>query len=521
MKDVMLSPAMTTRVTSRLQNALERLVAALTDPARREWAVAGVLAAYAVLWAIYGTTTKTGEGLHYDMIEQVALAREPMLGYARHPPLTSLIVKLWFAIFPLNEASYYLLATTLAAVSLWMAWRISADYLSDEKRVAGLALLMLVPFYNFHALKYNVNTALIPLWAVTTLWFLRSFERRSALYALLAGLGAAGTMLTKYWSIFLLAGLGLAALRDPRRKAYFRSPAPWISIGVGALVIAPHLVWLYQTDFEPFKFAVAVHGDKTFFKTLAGVAGYLAGAAGYVAVAVLLGLGFARPSRAALRDILFPATPQRRLVAMALWAPLLLPAIIAPFFGVELVSIWTLCCWTLLPIVLLSSPLLTLTHDAVVRMVGIAAGFTIVMVLASPLIALAIYAKGVEPTTAHAKVLTQAVQRAWHEATDRPLRLVGGQANLAFGVAFYSPDRPSAIPDFDRVQAPWATPERIARDGIALVCGSDDRGCLTSAETLSGAAANLRRSEMTLQTHRLGLDGPRARYVVIIVPPSL
>jgi hypothetical protein len=142
------------------------------------------------------------------------------------------------------------------------------------------------------------------------------------------------------------------------------------------------------------------------------------------------------------------------------------------------------------------------------------------MVLLSPLIALVIYAKGVEPTTAHAQLLTQAVERAWHETTNRPLRLVGGQANLAFGVAFYSPDRPSAIPDFDRVQAPWATPERIARDGIALVCGSEDRGCLTSAETLSGAAANARRSDVTVQAHRLGLDGPRARYVVIAVPPQ-
>src|SRR5947208_2635748 len=129
MKDVMLSRAMTTSITSRLNAAIERLVAPLTDPAKREWAVAGVLAAYAVLWAIYGAVTKAGEGLHYDMVEQVALAREPSLGFARHPPLTSLIVKLWFAVFPLTEASYYLLATTVAAVALWIAWRLAGDYL--------------------------------------------------------------------------------------------------------------------------------------------------------------------------------------------------------------------------------------------------------------------------------------------------------------------------------------------------------------------------------------------------------
>ena len=41
--------------------------------------------------------------------------------------------------------------------------------------------------------------------------------------AALAGAFAAAAMYGKYWSIFLLLGLGLAALIDRRRAAYFRS----------------------------------------------------------------------------------------------------------------------------------------------------------------------------------------------------------------------------------------------------------------------------------------------------------
>ena len=65
---------------------------------------------------------------------------------------------------------------------------------------------------------------------------------RSLLWAALAGLAAAGTMYGKYWSVFLLAGLALAALIDARRVAYFRSAAPWVTIIVGGAVLAPHLV---------------------------------------------------------------------------------------------------------------------------------------------------------------------------------------------------------------------------------------------------------------------------------------
>jgi len=54
----------------------------------------------------------------------------------------------------------------------------------------ALALLTFIPFFNFHALKFNVNTVLMPLWAVTTFWFLRSYTMRSPTYAALAGVGA-------------------------------------------------------------------------------------------------------------------------------------------------------------------------------------------------------------------------------------------------------------------------------------------------------------------------------------------
>src|SRR6185312_1860714 len=101
---------------------------------------------------------------------------------------------------------------TVAAVALWLAWRLAADYVDADRRVLALAMLTLVPFFNFHALKFNANTILLPLWAGTALCFLRSSESRSLSWAAGAGLCAAAAMLGKYWSVFLIAGLGIAAL---------------------------------------------------------------------------------------------------------------------------------------------------------------------------------------------------------------------------------------------------------------------------------------------------------------------
>jgi hypothetical protein len=51
-----------------------------------------------------------------------------------------------------------------------------------------------------------------------------------------------------------------------------------------------------------------------------------------------------------------PTDVERRLVAAAFWAPLLLPILAALASNIDLPSLWSMSAWTLLPIVLLSPP---------------------------------------------------------------------------------------------------------------------------------------------------------------------
>jgi Dolichyl-phosphate-mannose-protein mannosyltransferase len=154
---------------------IARLLDALTDPVRCERSAVLVLLGYVALWTLYGTLAKASQDIHADMTEQFALSRGLAWGYPKHPPLGMAIVRLWFSVFPTADWAYYLLAMATVALALWIIWRLSERFLGADKRVVGLALMTLVPFFNFHALKFNQNTILLPLWAATTLWFLRSF----------------------------------------------------------------------------------------------------------------------------------------------------------------------------------------------------------------------------------------------------------------------------------------------------------------------------------------------------------
>ena len=489
---------------------INALRGALIDPARRERAVLVSLAAYLVLWTIYGTIAKSSQGLHPDMTELIAWSRDLAWGY-KHPPLAALIVRLWFSLFPVAEWSYYLLAMLMPTIALWIVWRLSADYLDIEKRVAGLALLMLVPFFNFHALKFNVNTVLIPAWAATTLWFLRSYKTHSPVYAALAGVGAAACMLGKYWSVFLLAGLAVAALIDKRRAGYFRSAAPWITVALGLIVIAPHLLWLYRSDFAPFGYAMIVHGDKPFVDTAYSTLGYLAGSLSYVAIPGIVVLAAARPGRATIADIMWPGDTDRRLAAAAFWAPLLLPAVGALASGIEITSLWSMAAWTLLPVLLLSPPAVTLRDIDTRRILAAAVAIPMLMVIASPVIAVVAQRNGPNPASAQSDLLAAQVERAWHEITPQPLRYVGGEADLAFGIIAYASERPRALTDM-----PQPVAAELARSGMILVCFAEDAGCSSKA---SAQTATGRRIESEIVRNYLSFAGKPQRYTILIVPP--
>ncbi|HLH91189.1 MAG TPA: glycosyltransferase family 39 protein [Xanthobacteraceae bacterium] len=508
----------TLRAPIGIKSALDRLIAALTDPARRERTAIAVLAVYCSLWALYGAIAKGSQDVHFDMGEMVAWSREATWGTPKHPPLGAWLVRAWFSVFPLADWSYYLFAMMVATVALWLAWRISRHYLGPEKRVVGLALLTLVPFFNFHALKYNANTVMLPLWAAATAAFLRSYETRNVLIAALAGVTAAAAMLGKYWSAVLLLGLGLAALIDQRRAAYFRSSAPWITIAAGSLALAPHVAWLHAHDFTPFAYAMDTHPG-TLLECLWSGVNYVIGAAAYVAVPVMLALLAAWPSPAALRDMIWPEAPDRKLVVLAFVLPLALPTLFAVAAHEVVTSLWAIASMTLLPAVLLSSPRSVVPQVAARRIVGFAVAFPLIALALSPVIALVIHRGGVPNYATHYRGVARAVESAWAQTTDRPLRFIGSYNNLLYGALFYLPREAAPLEIVNPAVTPWIDEAQVARDGIALVCPTVETTCMHALEARAAQGAVGRRIEVEITRRYFGTDDKPDRFLIVTIKP--
>jgi 4-amino-4-deoxy-L-arabinose transferase-like glycosyltransferase len=503
--------------TQRIRNPFERLFAALIDPARSERTMLWLLAGYVAAWSAYGAIAKSSQDLHFDIGEMFVWSHQVTLSAPTHPPLGAWLVRLWFGVMPTQDWAFYLLAIMVATVALWIAWRLAGRYLPPEKRVLGLTLLSLLPFYNFHALKYNASSVLTPFWAATTWWFFLSFETRRASFAALAGFAAGAAMLGKYWSIFLLAGLGLAALTDPRRGAYFRSPASWVTIAAGGAVLAPHLFWIATHGFTTVDFAFTSHAT-SLARAATGSLYFLASVVGYIAAPIVLGVLATLPSIAAIKDTLAPGTPERRMLIVAFAAPLLLAALVAVAARADLDPLWSMSAMTLLPVVLFSSPLLKVNRIATVNILALAIVLPLLMLVASPVIALVIHRQGVTNYASQYRLIAQAVEQAWRAQSDKPLRIVGGNRPVVDGSNFYFAAPPATFVLGDPARTPWVDQARIEREGIAIVCPRLEPGCVKELNAYAARYAG-KVEDATLARKSFGTSDTPVDYRIAIIPP--
>jgi len=512
---------MLTYAFQRLNDAPAWLVDALADPARRRRGTLVFVAGYGTLWFIYGLIAKSSQDLNADMAEMVVWTREPALGYPKHPPFLAWLLWAWFKLFPLSDWSYILLAVITLAGGIYLAVELAAEFVSGEKLAAVPFLLAAIPFYNFLGLKFDQNSALIPLWALAMWAMLRALDTRHPGWAALVGLAAAAAMLTKYWSVFLIAALSLAALVHPRRRAYFRSAAPWITAGLFSVALAPHVAWLIRENFPPLTWVATRRISAGFADTLRSLAEYLAGTVGYAAVALVLVLVLVRPTLAAIRDSWFPRD-ERRTAAALFWTPLLLPVVPALIKNISLLSLWSTPALNLMPVMMLASPKVIVRRVAVLRMASVMTAITLLIVLISPVIAFVILRTGVENNAAYARLMMRAAEREWHDATDKPLTMIAGPFVLVSSAAFYGTDRPSTFANFSIYLSPWADSERVARGGMAIMCEaeSDDPSCLQELARYAAQRPDMRRTEVALARHWLWFANAPKRFVIAILPPA-
>ncbi len=453
--------------------------------------VAAFICLHTVTWTVFATLSNTG-ALHGDMIEAYAWGREYQLGYFKHPPLWAWLAGAWFDVFPRTNWAFYLLANLNAAIAVVGVWRLLGLFTNGRNRVNAAALTLLFPFYTVQGHQFNANYMELSLWPWTAYFFVLSFRHHRFRDSLLFGIMAATCVLSKYYSVILLASCFLASLADVRWRRYYRSVHPYFAVVICTLLCAPHLVWLITHHFAPLKYAEA----KTHYSQAAQYASiltFIGGCIAFHAVALTL-IWFSRAASSVpqTRKLSKQDRPFARILAVA---PCVLTVAAALAGHVRLSTNFAA------PIFFLTPPILVdWLRPSPEKLNGLATRAAVLLYAGALLVSPAlpyIQEHVVGQEAKRAQEVAEHALRLWRAETAQPLRIAAGSDTYAMGLAFYSGENTSASLNFDGARSPWVTREMLSQDGFLAVCEEGDSICQDRSVEFGGPALKESRLALT------------------------
>ncbi len=295
-----------------------------------KWSVSACFASFFAAWILYGSITETGRSLHHDVLEAYAWGKEFQPGYNQHGPFWAWIAGFWFLLFPTANTSFIVLAVLNATLGLLGAWRLAGLFAQGRDRDAATLLLLATPFYTFLSFKYNANTIFLSLWPWTLFYFVKSLDKMRTQDAVLFGVLAAASILSKYFAIVLLLTCAVSLAFHENGRKYIRSPLPYIAAGVFSLIVLPHFIWLIASGAPPVAYAESLTGRGWLF-SIGNSATYLAFLALYYCIVLIIVLlSKYAPKAETAGEPSGPVPPSRRRFLAAL---AITPALLTPVFG--------------------------------------------------------------------------------------------------------------------------------------------------------------------------------------------
>jgi 4-amino-4-deoxy-L-arabinose transferase-like glycosyltransferase len=527
------------RASSKLQRLAAWFAAVASDRKAGLWLVIGFAIVHAVLWTFILINLKAAQDVHMDVAEAFAWGQKFQLGYGKHPPLAGWVAGLWFRIFPVVDWATYALAMATLGCGLVICWLVALRVVDRRRAFFVVVMLALYPIFNFKGFKYNPDLLQLVTLPLLVLAYLNAFEKRSLRSGLWLGLAGALALMTKYWVLTMIGGIGLAALLHPDRLKFLSSPAPWVAIVTLAVAMLPHLWWLREVDFVPLTYAGDVYGLSDRAQSIRLVLGYIGHNLALLALPVALAsLALAwmprwwlvlarRPSELFTRIWSRGANPGVNLSqARNIWIIQSIVAIGPPLggliFTIYMKTDWGISLFFLTPLALVAIPCLRMHKIAVFHIAAIWLLITLAALGASPTIAareMAVNPNGAATYGARSELARELTQ-AWHTRFNSRWAVVAGTTEMGEPMTFYSPDHPAPYTPGEIWSSGLTSLEEAKRLGFIGICDTTD-GRLPVCE--AWMAANGKDAEpLAITTQRFfhGHPGPAISWKVYIVPPA-
>jgi hypothetical protein len=196
--------------------------------------------------------TYSGVELFDDEAQYWSWGRDLAFGYYSKPPLLAWLIAAtthvcgdaeWCVRSP---APVFYFATSVVVF-------FAARKFYDERTAFWAALLTgLSTGIVFSSRIMTTDVPLLFFWTVALLAYGNLLARPDKKWTVLLGVVIGLGLLSKYAMIYFIPGMLLAALVSLPARNLLKTPAPWIALVIGAIVVAPNIVWNIQNGLTTF-----------------------------------------------------------------------------------------------------------------------------------------------------------------------------------------------------------------------------------------------------------------------------
>jgi len=438
---------------------------------RPEAAFGGFLAMHFVVWTALPALLYAN--LPLDLIEALVYGREWQLGYDKLPPLPWWLIEAVHRTFGADIA-YYATAQATVVVAFALVFALARPLVGATGALIAVLITDGQHYFQYTAVKFNHDVIQLPFWALAGYAFHAALRRGGLGNWCLLGLAMGGALWAKYFVVVLAVPYVLFMLFDREARRAFATPGPWLALCVALAVAAPHIVWLYQSDFLPFAYAshraTPVRG---WFDHMLHPAVFLGSQIFFLLPSFLIAAAMFWPAEGK-KSLVRP--PDRRIVTLLAFGPALTMIAITAVTGRGAVAMWGYPLWLFLGLWLVMAARVSLDAARLTRIIGawaivftiFVAAFIVNYLVLPPLDHR--YRAVLFPGDRLGEMLTA----RFHDATGMPLRYVIGSMWDGGNLAHYSPDQPQVLIDGSPARATWIDLDNLRDKGAVLVWTQSD-----------------------------------------------
>jgi len=218
---------------------------------RPKTAFAAFLALHGVIWTALPALVFVN--LPLDVIEAMVYGREWQLGYDKLPPLPWWLAEIVWRVFG-TDASLYALCQVMVVLAFVAVWATARPLVGAVGALAACLIVDGLHYLTISSVKFNHNVIELPLWALAGFAFHAALKREKLRDWLVLGVALGLAFWAKYFVAILVVPVALFLLFDRDARRRLATPGPWVAAAIALIVMAPHLVWLVQSDFLPLHY---------------------------------------------------------------------------------------------------------------------------------------------------------------------------------------------------------------------------------------------------------------------------